>query len=244
MGIKYQVNEKFFDKWSHEMAYILGFIYADGTIYRSARGNYIVITSTDKQIIYQIKKQLKSDHTIKKEEFNLPNRKPRFILRIGNKNLYNALIKIGLYPNKSLTIGMPRVPPKFIGHFTRGYFDGDGCINLYRSKGKTQRLIVRKLSVIFSSGSKKFLKDLLKILRDNVPLIQTKIYKGCRCFQLRHSTIDSIALFKFLYKNTDDCNKLFFYRKFNIFTKYFKLRPSKIDSNIKNIIFKIGHVVK
>ena len=43
MGLKYPVNEKFFDAWSSEMAYVLGFIFADGSLEDSPniRGKYI-----------------------------------------------------------------------------------------------------------------------------------------------------------------------------------------------------------
>lgn len=246
MGIKYKVNENFFDKWKPEMAYVLGYLYADGSLEDAPylRGKYIRVTSVDESTIIKIKTWLQSEHKIVALKPNKNQKtKIRYLLRIGSHKLYNSLSKIGLYPNKSLTIRLPEIPTKFVHHFVRGYFDGDGCVNLYLSNGKRQRLIIRKLSVIFSSGSKKFLEDLLMMLRKNIPLTQTKIYKGSRCFQLRHSTADSIALFKFLYKNTN--NNLFLRRKFDIFLKYFRLRPSKIDNNIKNILkYTIGHVVK
>ena len=34
--LKYSVNEKFFDKWTSQMAYILGFTFADGNIYKTS----------------------------------------------------------------------------------------------------------------------------------------------------------------------------------------------------------------
>lgn len=43
MGIKYKVNEDFFNEWSHKMAYILGCYYADGSLEDATylRGKYI-----------------------------------------------------------------------------------------------------------------------------------------------------------------------------------------------------------
>lgn len=244
MGIKYSINEKFFENWSKKMAYVLGFIYADGTIYSSSRGKYVVVTSTDKDIIFKIKKWLNSQHKISIVKPNQPSHKMRFVLRMGNKDIYESLVGLGLYPNKSLTIGFPEVPSKFLKDFVRGYFDGDGCVYLYRSKGKSRELIVRKLSVVFTSGSKNFLKELLGALRKVIGLKQKKIYLSHRSFQLRFATADSIALFKFLYKNTD--RELFFARKFDIFLCYLKLRKERIDNEIGNILQCLdnGHVVK
>ena len=34
--LKYSVNEKFFDKWNSQMAYVLGFSYSDGNIYKTS----------------------------------------------------------------------------------------------------------------------------------------------------------------------------------------------------------------
>jgi hypothetical protein len=58
MGIKYNVNSDFFKDWSPVMAYCLGFIYADGSLHRSARGHYLTITSTDEAIILNFKQWL------------------------------------------------------------------------------------------------------------------------------------------------------------------------------------------
>lgn len=216
------------------MAYVLGFIYADGSIYKSARGSYLVVTSVDRQIIFGIKKWLGSRHKIIVTESNWPNGKLRYFLRIGNKNLYESLVKLGLYPNKSLTVRLPLIPKTFFRDFVRGYFDGDGCAYLYRSKGKDRKLIVRKLSIIFTSGSKKFLEDILMTLKRSLDLRQDKIYKSHRSFQLRFATKDSVKLFKFMYRNT--ASEFFFRRKFVVFSSYFRLRPGKIDKEIANIL--------
>lgn len=225
------------------MAYVLGFIYADGNVHRSARGNYLVITSTDEHIILNIKLWMKSEHIVSKTIFT-DNRKPRFAIRIGNKELYTDLLKLGVYPNKSLTVRMPEVPSFVLRDFVRGCFDGDGCISLYRSKGITQDVILRQLRVIFTSGSELFLKDLLEILKRNLCLTLAREYVCRRSFQLRFNTPDSITLFKFMY--TDTPNELFFQRKFETFKTYFSLRPQRIDKEVELILRYVseGHVVK
>ena len=225
------------------MAYVLGFIYADGIIYPSARGKYLVITSTDQFIVRRIKKWLASKHKIVRTKSTWPNGKDRFVLRVGNKAIYNSLSEVGLISSKSLIVRMPDVPKSYFKDFVRGYFDGDGCVYLERSKGKGGKLIIRKLSVIFTSGSREFLNDLLLDLKENLDLRQTKIYKGCRSFQLRFFTSDSIKILELMYNNTP--RELYFERKFEVFTKYLKL-SGKID-NYKGKLYNVvepGHVVK
>jgi len=203
------------------MAYVLGYWYADGSIYPSARGSYITVTSVDKDTIYKIKGWLNSQHVIRKEFAVSISRKNRFVLRIGNKNLYDSLIKLGLYPNKSLTVRLPFVPNDFFRDFLRGYFDGDGCVYLYRKRGKTRDRILGGLTVTFTSGSKLFLEDLCYYLKDKLKLKRDKVYNGHRSFQLKYNTADGMKIFDFMYRG---CRPdLYLERKFKIFKEYLSL---------------------
>ncbi|MDP3729475.1 MAG: LAGLIDADG family homing endonuclease [bacterium] len=246
MGIKYKFNENFFKKWNPQMAYILGYLYADGNLTdaRYMRGQYTSVTSIDLVTIRRIKSLINSEHTIVPMKATTPHGSIRYLLRIGSHKLYADLQKLGLYPNKSLTIKFPKVPRRFLNHFVRGYFDGDGCVYLWRSKGLTQKIIVRKLMTIFTSGSRKFLEGLLRALREKLSLRQNRIYNGNRCFDLRFATKDSVEVFKFLYKNTT--SSLYLKRKYKRFLEYFILRPTRVDKSIRSIIRYVnhGHVVK
>lgn len=218
------------------MAYVLGFWYADGSLedLPYMRGKYIRVTSTDKEVIFSIKEWLDSAHTIVKLKPNWPNGKLRYLIRIGSHRLYNALTTHGLYPNKSLTMTFPKVSSPYLSDFVRGYFDGDGCVYLERTRGKKQRLIVRRLAIIFTSSSRAFLEQLAYTLGKNVLTKQHRIYDSHRSFQLRYGTSDTIKLFKFFYKDVP--SQLYFQRKFNTFQKYFALRPVNIDRDIDKIL--------
>lgn len=246
MGVKYYVNAKFFDNWSSRMAYVLGYWYADGSLENTPynRGKYIRVTSAERHIIFKIRRWLSSKHNITVARPTWPNGESCYVLRIGSHTLYDALTDHGLYPKKSLTITFPDIPKDYLNDFIRGYLDGDGCVYLQLTRGKTKKKIVKKLSVIFTSGSRVFLQQLSSLLKRVLGVRQNKIYNGHRSFQLRYFTADSILIFKFLYK--DVLHELYFKRKAKIFLKYFKLRPSKIDQDIINILKHLnsGHVVK
>lgn len=218
------------------MSYVLGYIYADGSLEDASylRGKYIRVTSVEKKSILRIRKWLGSKHTIVAVPSTRINGKIRYTLRIGSHKIYNSLLKLGLYPNKSLTIKFPDIPVKYLDHFMRGYLDGDGCVFLERAAGKKQKLIVKRLSTIFTSGSKDFLKKMNATMRKHLGVKQDKVYNGHRSFQLRYMTADSIKLFKFLYKNTP--KNCYFQRKAKIYLNYFKLRPSKIDPEIMFVL--------
>ena len=54
----------------------------------------------------------------------------------------STLNKIGMTPNKSLTLSFPDMSDEFINSFIRGYFDGDGSFTYSWSKyGKPQGIV-------------------------------------------------------------------------------------------------------
>jgi len=58
-------NKEFFKEWSKEMAYVLGYTFADGAVYTNKRGScYLEFTSTDKELIYKVRDLLLSEHKI------------------------------------------------------------------------------------------------------------------------------------------------------------------------------------
>jgi intein-encoded DNA endonuclease-like protein len=220
MGVKYKVNENFFKNWTTSMAYVLGYWYADGSLENAwyIRGKYIRICSKNLSIIKKIKKLLKSEHKI---VFRKPEKVPSadkkkiyttkglYYLRIGSHKLYNDLIKIGLTPRKSLTISFPLVPNKYLRHFVRGYFDGDGCIHIDKKGG---------LKIIFTCGNKKFLKELSGILSKNYKIHKHKVYNSNRSFQLIFRTKASLIILKQIYYHVPKTMML--ERKYKIYKKY------------------------
>jgi len=188
---KYKCNFSFFKKWTDSMAYVLGFLYADGTIIDaiSSRTQYIKFTSIDREIIEKIKLAIGTDSPL----YVLPPKtithingsyksKEAFALRIGSRRMFNDLICLGLIPNKSKVIKFPNIPLYYLNHFVRGYFDGDGCVYIQRARGISNSIIVKKLSVIFTSGSPIFLKELGKVLKTQLMLGNENIYISQRAF--------------------------------------------------------------
>ncbi len=230
------------------MAYILGYLFADGSMYKSERGSYINVTSVDKSTVEKIKVLLRSEHRVVERKprlvhFKHQNRsyktRTAYSLRIGNRALYDDLLGLGMYPDKSLTVKFPSIPSSVLPHFVRGYFDGDGCVYLERGKGLIQRSILKRLSVIFTSGSEDFLTGLREKLEKTLGVSLGKVYNGNRAYRLRYNTRDTIRLFSFMY---GDSHGLYLQRKFDIFKAYFCLRPSRIDKNTETVLKKIGHV--
>lgn len=233
MGLKYRVNQKFFDVWTPEMAYILGFFYADGSLEYAPtiRGKYVRFTSCDKDILMLIKNALHSDHPLHMRTPQSGNNS--FMLRIGDQILFERLQTFGATTNKSLTMKFPNVPKDYLSDFLRGYFDGDGCVFIEYKKLVNGSKSVKRLHTSFTSGSNRFLEEIHYLLKSKLS-IESKLYKNNNTYQIRYNTKSSIKLFTFLYQNTN--NKIMLNRKYNKFKLYFSLRKNWIDSPIQSIL--------
>jgi hypothetical protein len=212
-----EINKSFFKKWSPEMAYVLGFFAADGTMIANNRGaHFIEFHSTDRQLIKVVKKVLGSNHKISVRNPRSEKHKVGYRLQIGCKEMFEDLIKIGFTPNKSLIIKFPKIPNKLLGDFTRGYFDGDGCIYFKQHFAKDRNKNRWVFTTRFTCGSRKFLES----LHSSLDLIGGFIVKKIRGYELVFSHKDSVALYHLMYHN--DCRGLYLNRKHKLFSKALK----------------------
>lgn len=232
MGVRHNVDTNFFPVWRATMAYVLGYLYADGSLEFAPyiRAKYMRVTSTDLDRIEVIRSALHSAHTIVKIRKG-GNYKDKYLLRIGSHRIFDQLTALGMTPNKSKTMEFPDVPQRFLADFVRGYFDGDGCAYLeMRKNGRPKRLLC-----VFTSGSVKFLQVLHDKLQKQIGLVGQGLYEHGStegAYQLRYSSADSIRLFKFMYQppvNED----LFLRRKYAIFTRYFELHADVTHPRLK-----------
>lgn len=121
---QYKLNEKFFKIWTPEMAYVLGMIVTDGSIYTQNYSTRFEITQKEPEILYLIRDVMQSDQPISQYDSTC-NAHRLFIYSV---EMVNDLKRLGITERKSLTIGLPNVPKEYLSHFIRGVFDGDGWI--------------------------------------------------------------------------------------------------------------------
>lgn len=219
---KYHFNETFFSKWSSEMAYILGFWFADG--YMTNDKSYrVAFFSIDENHLQNIANTLAYNAPVKRFRRN-GKVGSIYTLTFRSKNLFNDLISLGGVSRKSLTMQFPEVPDIFLVDFIRGYFDGDGSIHLTRyTRSKDHRKQI-DLRSSFTSGSHQFLFKLRDILTTTAGLTHKKIYFSVNKkyprnihWRLGYGTKDTMKLLKFMYY--PKCS-LYLERKFAIYQKY------------------------
>lgn len=220
MPIQREFNKNFFKEWSRDMAYILGFLFADGNIVKTKRNTHFVgWYSGDHDLLFAMTHAMGSTHKISERK------SPTgcyYVLQIGSKELFEDLVKLGLTPNKSKRMQLPHIPEKYANDFIRGYFDGDGHVwsGYVNRKRKSPGLV---LSVGFTCASKDFLKN-LKILLSEKGLKGGYIYdiKNKKCSRLQYSILDALKLYKIMY---NEPHNLFLPRKRSVFDKFIKMRP-------------------
>lgn len=129
----YQRVTDYFRIWSPDMAYILGYTWADGCVWKHKTGSWYVgwaCVTDDEEILVGIKRVLGLKQKLYRETPHTYPGRERTHLMIGSKELLVCLMKDhGFRPRKSLDDHYPTIPDEWIGHFVRGYFDGDGCVS-------------------------------------------------------------------------------------------------------------------
>ncbi len=116
-------------KWSANFAYAIGLITTDGSL--SIDGRHISFTSKDKELIDKFQKCLDTNLHIGMKSSGSNNIKKYYVVQIGDVIFYKFLMKIGLTPNKTMTIGEIKIPQKYFFDFLRGHLDGDGSFHSY-----------------------------------------------------------------------------------------------------------------
>lgn len=203
------------------MAYILGFIFADGSIDTNPRGSiYLSIQITDKDLLETIRTVLGSDHKIATRFRRKETESTQYRLQIGGEEFCNNLMGHGITRSKAKTMMFPKIPKKYLEDFIRGYFDGDGNVWIgYMHKNR--KTPTKTILVAFTSCSYVFLSSLLLKLRERgltggslIPI------KNKECFRLTFSTKDSLKIHKIMYNGT---TSLLLQRKKYIFETF--MRP-------------------
>ena len=215
MPIHKDYNKNFFKTWSHDMAYVLGFLYADGNIIKTKRGtHFIAFYSADEILLQSIRTVLESDHVLAKRSSVSGE---VFRLQIGSKEWFDDLCELGLTPNKSKRMQMPVIPSEYFGDFLRGYFDGDGNVwigSIHKDRLRTPLSI----QTTFTSGSFEFLESVRQRLHQ-LGLSGGSLFRSNHgnYSRLTFSKQDTLKIFNIMYNAP---HKLHLKRKKAVFEKF------------------------
>lgn len=182
---KYIVDSEFFNRWSPEMAYVLGWFYSDGNVSNDGTYCQIHLHKKDYKILDKINNLLNSSNPIRISKDSAQ-------LLIYNKVLCRDLIRLGCIPKKSLRLKFPKIANKYISHFIRGYFDGDGSISI--ANYNTIRVGI--------TGTKYFLKPLQKRLNETIGIKIRKLQRMGAIWRCNYYGNNARKLCNWMYKGS------------------------------------------
>lgn len=214
---KYERDSDYFKKWTGEMAYLLGLIYADGNI----KDNCLNITFKieDLDFLMNIKKCLKYGGNIRKGKTILKGKIYEYCsLSIRDSDIYKDLVSLGVTENKTYNSTFPYIPDEFKKDFIRGQIDGDGCVDIqYPSGCNTPQIRIR-----FVNYSKSYMEH-WNGLMTHLGFKNKNINHRNNVYEICYSTKESIKYYNEFYY--DGC--LCLERKKKIFEEAIKNRSGR-----------------
>ena len=219
------LNESFFSSWSIGMAYVLGVIFTDGNL--SPRGgtcpiDHFTISQKEPELLAKVLALMECNAKIFFRKEHIYNGKKAGALhwfRIANNNVYNDLIKLGLSPNKSLVITFPNVPNRYVRHFIRGCWDGDGSVYIDKQS--------KRIGASFLTGSLRFMEGMVMALAEaGFPRRKIYINKGKNpSYYIRVTGTQVPNFYNYLYDAVPPTQYL--ERKFKLFRLSLEMNPEK-----------------
>ena len=205
---KYSLDEHYFDSINTpNKAYILGFLFADGSNCKDKHTITMSLQEEDGYILDMMRKEIKSEKPLEyldysnKHDFGYTYKNQyRFLL--FSAKICRALENIGMVPNKSLVLDFPDIPEELYPHFIRGYFDGDGsyCPH-YTKDGKFQPLITFTSTDTFCQKLQTILKEKLNIRGGNI--YDASCHNGVTKVLSISGRLQTKAILDWLYKDAD-----------------------------------------
>lgn len=212
---KYNIDDNFFKNQNHNMAYLLGFIAADGNISTKENRISIELHEKDRQLLEDFRAITQNSRPLKKylhkhEEYADT---PAVKFETWSAEWKKDLAIYNITPNKTFTLQ----PPTFLNKdyyisYIKGYFDGDGSIYFHTN--------TNKYTVIISGASKELIYWMRNILLNQYGIVGgyhielTK--KGHEMYVLTYSSKEAVFKFyEFWYKK--DTSTICLNRKKEIF---------------------------
>lgn len=197
-NLKFNFNRRIFETIDNEKkAYWLGFLYADGSVYKSKNNilNHVTIklSSKDSNHLLKFKNDFNLPHDIKlRKEYTFNKNFESARIRIISVEMVNDLIKNGCIPNKTFLLQFPNISENLYNHFIRGYFDGDGSISNIKND--------KQITIL---GNYSFLTKIQEILIKNCNINKTKISKKNNIYYLHYGgNLNIKKIGEFLYSNS------------------------------------------
>lgn len=181
-------------RWRPPLAYLVGLMATDGSLSKDKR--HIDFTSKDFEQIENFRNILGIDTKYRLKNSGSVKEKKYYSIQFSHVKLYRFLESIGLFPNKSKTLGVVDVPDKYFRDLLRGLFDGDGYSTSHFDKRWSSSFV---LYTGFTSASKFHLVWLQNKIKRMYGITGRIKISGRSTQTLFFAKYSSIKLFKNIY---------------------------------------------
>lgn len=198
------LNESYFDVVDSETkAYWLGYLAADGTVRvreqvdkygnHKTHGNsiHLKLSTMDEEHLKKFRDEVCPNSVLKYSTSVVKTKKGNIstsnnvVLNLYSNYLVSQIVDKGVGPRKTFTIGKPNIEGKYIKHYIRGLFDGDGCVSIEDGKRLNYKITTA------SENMNTFLSELFESLSINM------VRRGINCIIGRKE--DTMKFYNYIY---------------------------------------------
>ena len=198
----YNIDEHYFSSQNSNMAWLLGFLASDGCV--SSERNEIIIhlAKADLEILERIKTEIKSERPI---TTGISGRGYEFCrLAWTCSEHVKDLAKYNIIPQKTYKLMPPfELDKRYWIDYIRGYFDGDGSINLIKNSNERGKGSLRWQ---VASATECILDFILTFFEKEYSIpkvcIQERETNGKILYTIQYSSVATRTIYHILY-NTD-----------------------------------------
>lgn len=194
---KYNINDSFFDTENSTMAYILGFIAADGTVRKNCNEIKIGLSAVDADFLQQFQKLIGGSEL---KYYTTTKGYDSVSWTFTSQHIKKKLAEYNIVPQKTFTFKFPKnLNKKYWIDFIRGYFDGDGSISTAGPSAIRWQLC---------SATTDVLETIVNFFYEEYGIPKVSIQKNVKnrknpLYNIQYSSISTRKIYEFLY--TDNC---------------------------------------
>lgn len=221
---KYQIDQDYFKSIdSHEKAYFLGYLWADGLNAKYGRSCHTTLSLHHKDTyILEYFRDLIYPTKDKPICFcKRRNKDTLAVLALGTKEVYEDLLSLGMNNRKTVESHIPKIDEQYLMSFTLGYFDGDGCIHLQKYVSKKDSDSFNLCANVSIVSNNTIMDEFINLFRE----------RGIDFYSVPHNTVGYKRIHIYSYRNVKKFydlvyanQKTFLKRKHDKFVEYFQYK--------------------
>lgn len=185
-------NQEYFDIESHNMAWLLGFIASDGSISLKTNTIKISLSTKDREILEKIKEEVEIENKIR--DFTTADGFDCSSVEWTCEKHKNKLKEYNIIPQKTFKLLPPyKLNKKYWIDYIRGYFDGDGSVNLIQGKNLRWQVC---------SATKPILEFIIEAFFEqyNIPKVNIQVQQRVHpLYYIQYSTNSTKKIYDILY---------------------------------------------